>query len=622
MAAATQGVVGVVVGAVVAVLVLALTWAPVRKRWLFEWAAVGLRYATRRRTLAAGAPPAAFAELVCPGTTVVAAELAGENAAMISDGYGLTAVLEIGDRAGLLGEQARNLPPLATLLPPANAENPPVRLQLLLTAAPAPVLATGNGPAGTSYRQLTDGRLLAQERVLLAVRVSRTEGWSTEDLRRALSSAVRKVRRRLDETPAQLLGDTAATRVVAELALHDEAEAIQESWKALRVGGQAQAVFRLRRWPGGDTGQDGRLVARFLALPATTTTVAISAGPWSPAADETLPVGLSVRLAAPTAAELNLAAQALRQAAKAEGTEVRPVDGEQLDGLAATLPLGGGGQNLTLAAADVNRLALPLGLTGLMVGRNRQGAPMTLRLFRPEPTRMTLVGGVRAAQLMALRAMALGARVVVQTYRPHAWEPFIRGATMPGQVIPMLPPGRPVGEVTGTPWQPTLIVSDCGPAENNQGPAGPGTGPGWQATLVVRGAADPRRHRRPLPGGSGAAAAPAGRRGVAGRVGARARRGGGVADEDAPGHGGGGEPADAALGDAHHHPDRDAARRSADPARADGDGTGVGGDCLPPGGPGVAAVRRGAGRHPPTAALSAPPPIMGTSPPWIPSKAC
>ena len=182
------------------------------------------------------------------------------------------------------------------------------------------MLATGNGPAGTSYRQLTDGRLLAQERVLLAVRVSRTEGWSTEDLRRALSSAVRKVRRRLDETPAQLLGDTAATRVVAELALHDEAEAIQESWKALRVGGQAQAVFRLRRWPGGDTGQDGRLVARFLALPATTTTVAISAGPWSPAADETLPVGLSVRLAAPTAAELNLAAQALRQAAKAEGT--------------------------------------------------------------------------------------------------------------------------------------------------------------------------------------------------------------------------------------------------------------------------------------------------------------
>jgi len=486
VAAATQGVVGIVVGAVVAVLLLALTWAPVRKRWLFEWAGVGLRYATRRKALPAGAPPAAFAELVCPGTTTVAAELAGENAAMISDGYGLTAVLEVGDRAGLLGEQAQNLPPLATLLPPANPENPPIRLQLLLTAAPAPVLATGNGPAGTSYRQLTDGRLLAQARVLLAVRVSRTEGWSTEDLRRALSSAVRKVRRRLDETPAQLLGDAAATRVLAELALHGESEPVQESWQALRVGGQAQAVFRLRRWPGSEAGQDARLVARFLALPATTTTVAISAGPWGTGRDEMLPVGMTVRLAAPAAAELNLAAQALRQAAKAEGTEVRRIDGEQLDGLAATLPLGGGGQNLTLAAADVNRLALPLGLTGLMVGRNRQGAPMTLRLFRPEPTRMTLVGGVRAAQLMALRAMALGARVLVQTYRPHAWEPFIRGATMPGQVIPMVPPGRQLGEVDGTSWQPTLIVSDCGPAENNQGPVGPGTGPGWQATLVVR----------------------------------------------------------------------------------------------------------------------------------------
>jgi hypothetical protein len=116
-----------------------------------------------------------------------------------------------------------------------------------------------------------------------------------------------------------------------------------------------------------------------------------------------------------------------------------------------------------------------------MVGHNRAGEPVVARLFRPEQTRALLVGGVRCAQLMALRAMALGARVVVQTARPQAWEPFVRGAAIPGEAIAVVPPGRAVEIPPGSALHPLLVVVDVGPVG-----ADPRPGAGWQATLVVR----------------------------------------------------------------------------------------------------------------------------------------
>ena len=140
---------------------------------------------------------------------------------MIVDGQGLTAVLELGDPAGLLAED-RPLPSPAGLLPPAGAEHPPCRIQLLLTGAPAPRTGRRGTPAN-SYRQLTEGRLLGHSRALLAVRVLRAEGWSDEDLRRAFRPGA-QVARRLGDVPARPLGEAAALRVIAELA-HDDGAA-------------------------------------------------------------------------------------------------------------------------------------------------------------------------------------------------------------------------------------------------------------------------------------------------------------------------------------------------------------------------------------------------------------
>ena len=158
-------------------------------------------------------------------------------------------------------------------------------------------------------------------------------------------------------------------------------------------------------------------------------------------------------------------------------------------GFRATLPLGGPpvlplpGRvgPAAVPAGMLAELALPVGMSGLMVGTNRRGAPVLARLFRAEPTRAVLIGGVRGAQLITIRAMALGARVVVQTARPQVWEPFVRGVSAPGETIAVIPPGRPVPAVPGTPLHPLLLVVDVGPV------AADGlTGAGWAASLIVR----------------------------------------------------------------------------------------------------------------------------------------
>jgi type VII secretion protein EccE len=490
---AANGPIALGAGTFVAVVLLSATWLRLRGRWAFQWLGIGMSFAGREH---AAQGPGALLEFVAPGTQIEPAELAGDTAAMILDDHGLTAVLELGDPNGLLAEETTTLPSPAGLLPPVGAEHPPCRLQLLLIGAPAPSLRAGGGIPANSYRQLTEGRLLCHSRALLAVRVLRAEGWSDEELRRALSGLVRKLIRRLAPAPARPLGEAAARRVITDLAHDDGSGQAQESWPGLRIGGLVQATFRLRRWPDLRIETSRRLVARMLTLPAAATTVALGAGPRAPIGTDTA-IDLTVRLAAPDAAALSVATQALRKLLAGEHAAARRLDGEHLSGLTATLPLGTvpglgllpGQPSLDPARlAQLDDLQLPVGSAGLMIGSNRTGDPVIARLFRPEQTRAMLVGGVRCAQLVVLRAMALGARVLVQTARPQAWEPFIRGAAVPGESIAVIQPGRVVQIPPGSALHPLLVVVDIGPVGADNRP-----GTGWQATLVVRddfGAAD------------------------------------------------------------------------------------------------------------------------------------
>ena len=468
VAVSGRGTPAILAAAPLAGALLVLAWCRVRQRWLYEWLGIGLGYLTRRRATIPDGARTTLLDLVAPDTVRYPVDLAGSSAVLLDDPEGVVALLELGDRADLLADGGRHLPSPATLLPAEPGQTPPVRIQLVLSAAVAP--AIGGGLAATSYRQLTQGRPARWERAVLAVRVIRAEGWPEEALRQTLASTVRRIVRRSGPLPVRPLGEPAALRVFAELAHHDGRE-VRESWQAVRSGELLQTTFRLRRWPTSDAAR--QLVPRLLALPATATTVSLHAEP-----GRAVTTGMTVRLSAATPAELSAAARMLRGLVTAAGGVVQRLDGAHLPGLADPLPLA---RPVPAATGDGAALDLPYDSAGLVLGANRHGSPVTIRLFRPESTRVMIVGGVRAAQLVTMRAMALGSRIVVQTTRPQAWQPFVRGVGTPGAAIPLVPPGRPVETEPGTPLSPVLVVLDAPPPTG-----GPRPGAAWQTTLLVR----------------------------------------------------------------------------------------------------------------------------------------
>jgi hypothetical protein len=300
--------------------------------------------------------------------------------------------------------------------------------------------------------------------------------------------------------------------VLSELAHLDGAGGLEEDWSAVSVGGLNQVSFRLHRWPD-VTGDPGRsLLTRMLALPAAGTTVSLAAERVD--ADEVrlervdadeVRLELVVRVASPGPQSQAAALGALQRLLGTAGARARRLDGTQLAGLAATLPLGGAADPGAAGLADVldrsaaaglvgdagmrattqmlAALQLPTRGAGLVIGVNRRGEPTTVRLFRPEPTRVALFGGVRYAQLVALRALALGAQVVVQTSRPQAWEPFVRGVSGSGDALTVAPTNRPMELGFASPLQPQLVLVDVGPVGAVGAPTGEAA---WRAVLVVR----------------------------------------------------------------------------------------------------------------------------------------
>ncbi|HEY2673153.1 MAG TPA: hypothetical protein VGJ07_22685 [Rugosimonospora sp.] len=114
-----------------------------------------------------------------------------------------------------------------------------------------------------------------------------------------------------------------------------------------------------------------------------------------------------------------------------------------------------------ITAETLRRLTNPSPGTGLILGVDQQRQPILVRFFRPEPTKVTLVGGVWAQRLLAFRALALGARVVLITTDPRAWHGFGELATGRSDRVALWNNPRPP-VVPATAQQPALIIHDTG----------------------------------------------------------------------------------------------------------------------------------------------------------------
>ncbi|MDQ3716575.1 MAG: hypothetical protein M3381_11270 [Actinomycetota bacterium] len=103
-------------------------------------------------------------------------------------------------------------------------------------------------------------------------------------------------------------------------------------------------------------------------------------------------------------------------------------------------------------------IAMHTGGAGLILGVDIDDKPVTLGLFRPEPTTAVAISGLALAQLLSFRALAIGAQILVQTPRPGAWESFVHlsaGSTGAISQVERAGPNR-----SGTANQPQLLLID------------------------------------------------------------------------------------------------------------------------------------------------------------------
>lgn len=119
-------------------------------------------------------------------------------------------------------------------------------------------------------------------------------------------------------------------------------------------------------------------------------------------------------------------------------------------------------QALDTHLADLSTAAavtLRTGGSGVVLGAAPDGSTAGVALFRPEPTTAVAIGGMALAKLLAFRALAVGARVVVETQRPAAWQTFGNlspGATGSVQLTPHSDDDSP-----GSVQTPRLLVVDA-----------------------------------------------------------------------------------------------------------------------------------------------------------------
>lgn len=116
---------------------------------------------------------------------------------------------------------------------------------------------------------------------------------------------------------------------------------------------------------------------------------------------------------------------------------------------------------------------------GIVLGFDQHQNPITLQLFRAQPTRVLLIDRGWVERLLMLRALAVGARVVVHTPDEQLWSGFGESVTGRPDLFRAVPPYQTIDQ-PGTIGAPVLFVAERHPLSI------PELGP-WQALLTVAG---------------------------------------------------------------------------------------------------------------------------------------
>ncbi|MEV6135811.1 type VII secretion protein EccE [Nocardia sp. NPDC051990] len=117
-----------------------------------------------------------------------------------------------------------------------------------------------------------------------------------------------------------------------------------------------------------------------------------------------------------------------------------PLPGKQFRALLYTLPVAARGQQFSpesyLGKPDsLADLPVPIAGCGQLIGADSSGQGVALPLVGHHVRRVEVIGSLLVAQQMILRAIALGAAVVVHTNRHEAWRPMVADVDAPQSLM-------------------------------------------------------------------------------------------------------------------------------------------------------------------------------------------
>jgi type VII secretion protein EccE len=214
----------------------------------------------------------------------------------------------------------------------------------------------------------------------------------------------------------------AATRLMAH---YVDPGAVTERWTSL-----AHSGFHLTSFEVAPERLDSALLHTVWTTACLATTMVLRISPDDRRGAETSSVALNVVVRFATRAPL--------PAPPHPG--LRALPGAQLHMLRETLPTGPRRRGAAAPAIgyyparSLAQLMVPAAATGQLIGADDTGRGVAAALVGPGLRLTEIIGTVQVAQQVILRAIAVGARVVVHTNRPEAWRSMIERVAAPQQL--------------------------------------------------------------------------------------------------------------------------------------------------------------------------------------------
>ena len=355
----------------VALLIAILRW---RGKWFTQWVGLTLRYSFRTHDRVVSPPPpsaeppadesvtgpedarVSLLRLVVPDLVVAhGIDHERQQVGLAWHDGTWTAVLLVEPTPALI-TQAGGAPslPLSALAPCLEDRGVVLdSIQVIWHTYPGSAALPSESPALSSYMEVLGPLPAAARRTTwVAVRIDprrcptavRERGGGVVGAHRALIGALSRVRNALESRgvptrpldPDELLRAGISSAELTAVAGDSGRVSMREHWTSVTAAGIGHASYSITSWPKGKITTSLNALTSVRALSAT---VALSISP----ADDEGQIGLRgvVRMSARNPRELDAADDRLSSLADRVNVSLTPLRGLQIDGLAATLPMGG-----------------------------------------------------------------------------------------------------------------------------------------------------------------------------------------------------------------------------------------------------------------------------------------